>query len=411
MDGPLRAAVALAVVLSVSAVAPVGSGPAAASATATPVVSQQNTTSYLSLPDGEVRATRYDAVTLDTAGSVALDGGKMRARYLTVRIGAAFKNASTAAERRAALNESAERIETRIRALHQRERAALRALNRGEISTGSYVRELAAIHAEASALRTTVRTLVRYNRVADKPLSSTRLARMKVQLLPLYGPVRDRVATAMRDESTDATRVFVETSNTGVVLGTVVQDEFSTQFVREAYWGGGFDPTGPLTTDFSAARERFRANYSWVFDVGQTQFGLLTSPPNYASAGVFGLRASHPHGTTRQYHLISYMDGHTGEVFREMQYKDVTALPTHAVANTTTDGLRLRVEASHATGPMLVNVTDAGRPVDATVYVNGQTVADTGDDGELWTVAPRAGFNVTVAAGNRTVTATPRAGR
>ena len=108
--------------------------------------------------------------------------------------------------------------------------------------------------------------------------------------------------------------------------------------------------------------------------------------------------------------LTPYLDGGTGRVVKEDQRRELTDRPTDRRDATSDDGtLSVTVRTTYASGPMGVNATDpaTGRPVNATVLVDGDRVGPT-RRGTRWTVEPRGAVNVTVVRGDATVTTTVR---
>lgn len=368
-----------------------------------------NTTNFLSLAPEQVQRSRVDIVTLDTMGSVAVDTGRIHGRYELRRLQRSYLQAPNRSARRAVVRYAADRIGTKVDRLVARERAALAAYNAGKLSTQGYLRELAAIDAEARQLEQAVNQLHSYSNAVGEPVSTRRLARMKVQLLTVTGPVRQRVAAAMTGTPDGDTRVFIRTSSTGVVLSVVIQRDFATEYVREAYLGSALvlNNTGKREVkNIDQAEERFKTLYPWT--TNQTfNVGLITDAPYYLDAGVYVLWADHHQGASRRFDIESYLDASNGETFREFQFKDVARVPTRTLVTNTSQGLRLYVNGTRVGGPLEVQVinTTTGEPVAADVSVSGRDIGRTGQDGQLWTVAPSSSFVVKVSGGDRTLTA------
>lgn len=432
MDGPRTAAlaVAFALLLGLSPVAalPLEAGTSSsppdptvgqvgpATTVASPINGGGNTTAYLAIASTDVETSRFGVANIDAGGVAALDRAELAGRYTYLAIVESFTARDTPAARRVALELAFDRLETRVASLERRERAALAAFNRGDMSTRTYLRELAVIDASADALsRPMTQTYEYTDSMRDPPVQPERIAELKVRLVGLRGPVRDRIATAMRGESAPV-RVFVETSDTGIVLSTVTGSEFDRQYVREAFLPTARDPDGDdrfrtdRGYDLEAARQRASELYPWTFDnAGPTSTGLRTGEPYLYRAGVYSVSVDHPHGTAGQGDLVIFLDGATGEVFREIQFKDVSDVPTIAPRTNVSGGVVVEVNRTHIGGPLSVrvssNVTD--EPVAAQVFLDGQPVGTTGPDGLLWTVAPREAFTVTAAVGDRNVTVGP----
>lgn len=431
MDGPSRIVFALLLAVASSAAAapvapaqptvdeptPVSNQAVAGSAsgqpsvsptTNRPVVDRANSTSYLELPHDRLRTARFGVVAIDAGGSMAVDNANIHDRYTKKRLRQAFTAArDDPIEQRAVVNRTTDRVAEKVADLRERERQALANYNAGRISAQTYLRELAAIDAAARSLETTIGQLYTYDRAADLPVPRTQIARLKAKLVPLTGPVREQVRHAMAGE-TDPVRVYVETSETGVVLSSLSTGGFSTEYVREAYYGDGLDQRWtdkPITID--QFENRLSELYPWTTTNKENADSALTSEPYYSRAGIYGIAYNHPHGTVSDRDLVVYYDAGTTEIFREVQRLDVSTVPTRTIANRTDSGLRLRLHTTYPGGPLLIDVTRAstGEPVDAVVELNGERVGTT-QGTQLWTVAPRGSFSVTATSGAGNVTST-----
>jgi len=393
-----------------------GPGSPATDGLAPPVTGERNTTAYLAVAPDEVERTRFGTARIDAAGAAALDHAALEGRHSYLSLEESFTTAETAAERGAAAETALERLDGRVDALNRRERAALAAFNEGEMTTEAYLRELAVVDERADELSRSLTRLYEFvDSMRDPPVLPSRIAEQKARLVGLRGPIRDRVAAAMRGEA-DPARVVVETSDTAVVLATVIGSEFDRQYVREAYLPAVRDPGGTdqfrtdRGYDLEAARSRASELYPWTFaNAGPTSTGLRTGEPYLYRGGVYSVTVDHPHGTSRQGDLVTYLDGATGEVFREVQFKDLSEVPTAGPRTNRSDGLYVAVNRTHPGGPLSVRVRSnaTGDPVGASVSVDGQPVGSTGSNGLLWTVAPRGAFTVGVRSGGSNVTVGP----
>lgn len=377
--------------------------------TASAVVGTPNSTNYLTLAPEEIRTGRVRAVTLDASGSAAVDDARLEARYLAASIREAYETAPNETAARAAIRRGTARLADRIDRLAARERRARARYNAGEWGARAYLRELAVVDASAGRLQGTVEELHSLNRATETPVDPARLARLKLGLLTLRGPVRERVAAAMTGEESSEVRMYVASSETGTVLAMVVEDGVTTRYLREAYLGRDLTAENPGRTNISsidAARERFLSLYPWATSFDQYNIGLLTNAPYYLNAGVYALGVNHPQGTSRRFDLEAYLDADTGKVFREYQYVGVDDVRMEPAGTGESAGVRAAVEGTYVGGPMRVNVTDpaTGDPVDATVTVDGAAVGATGPDGKVAALAPGKTFTVTVTSDGRTAT-------
>ncbi|MFC7176812.1 DUF7096 domain-containing protein [Halosegnis marinus] len=338
-------ALALCVLLASTAAAlPLAAAPtdaADAVAPVQPVEPADNTTARLVLPAGDDRTSDFYTARLDVAGSTAAQTARIHGRYVTVELREEFAAAETDEERRRVVETTATEIDERLTELESRQETALSSYVAGDLSAGGLLRELVAVHTAARALETTVNQLYTYDRAVGTPVPPTEIARLKSRIIPLQGPVRDRVASALRTEGESA-RVYVVASGNGLVLSTVAEGDFSTQYVREALYRDGFDDSfsdRPITLD--TFRDRMEELYPWVFGTDPPTDTVLTSEPYYLNAGVYGIAINHPQGTVSDRDLVVYYDASTDEVFYEVQRQDVSTLPTRVLANATDDGLLL----------------------------------------------------------------------
>ena len=434
MDGPRTAALAvtfaLLLGLSPAAALPLDAGSSSAvpaspatptspvandsssrlNTTGLPITGGRNTTAYLAIRSADVERTRFASAHIDAGGTAALDRAEIEGRYSYLTLVESFTSAGTAVEREAAVEVALTRLDDRVAAVERRERRALAAFNGGEMSAQTYLRELAVVDTSADELSRSLTQLYEYvDSMRDPPVAPDRIAELKARLVGLRGPVRDRASAAMRGESAP-TRVFVETSDTGVVLATVAGPEFNRQYIREAYLPSSRDPGGTdqfrtgRGYDLGAARERASELYPWTFaNAGPTSAGLRTGEPYLYRAGIYSVTVDHPHGTATQGDLVVYIDGATGEVFHEVQFKDLSEIPTEEPVVNRALGIYVGVNRTHGGGPLSVDTRSnaTGGPVNATVFVDGDRVGTTGSDGKLWTVAPREAYTVAVGTEDR----------
>jgi hypothetical protein len=397
-------AVALLLASTAAAVPLSSSGPGAT--TTAPIVGEQNTTARLVLPEDADTTSGFATVRVDVAGATAVETARIHGRYQTIRLREAFGAAETEAAQRAVVESATADLAARINELEQRQATALTAYAAGELSTEALVRELAAVHAAADSAEGTLRQLYTFDRAAGKPVSESEVAQLKARLVPLQGPVRGRLAGSMGENRVE--RVHVTAADNGIILSTVVESDFSTQYLREAFYADGFDDRfADRPISFDEFQTRMEERYTWVFDQNPPIDTVLTSEPFYVRAGVYGIAINHPHGTVSERDLVVYYDAGTDEVFYEIQRKDVTTVPTNPLGTTTEGDLRLELRSTHPGGPLRVDVTNAvtGDPVTATVLVNGDPVGET-QEGRLWTVAPEDTVVVTAETPNENVSIT-----
>jgi hypothetical protein len=373
-----------------------------------------NTTAFLTIPANARETASYQQATLNIPSTLALDTQGLRGRFRQLTLDERFGATDTATARRAQLRATAARIETRIARLREREAATIAAYNNDSLSGRALLHELAVIHAAAGRLAAAA------DRVAARARSVPRSSingqpavswaqNRRIALGPLQGPVRERVAEAMRGNNTVRTtseipsglakigpaqsrsqsqrlaplRVYVETSRNGVVLATVDDG----QYYREVSLSGERNATGSRLSGSGDVLGRVRELYPWASNnSGHTELS------GNRRGGIFRVALFHDHGS-----LTVFLNQSSGRVFAEHQRKTLSGVPTTTSIIATEGRLRLRVNRTRSTGPVEISLaTPAGEPVDGTVTINSRVVGRTGTDGQVWAIAPQK--KVTIGA-------------
>lgn len=359
------------------------------------VETERNTTNYLDIPTREVQRDGFANASADVVGAIERDLAAVRSDYTTSSFDHAYEDAS---ERQTVegIRTEVERLESRISALRVRQERAIERYNVGDWSTERFLRELSTIDALARGIDE------RFEHLEDAvilPLPSnlkTEMQALKMELVSLSGPVRDDVGEAISGEREPFVTYTVTSADSVVTAYTGEQ-----LFYREAFRGSNRAYTGAnrfVSEDdprgFSAADQRAKELYPWAYAYGGG--GVDT----FVNTTIYEVTLDNPHGT-----LDVYLDGRTTDAFREIQRKGLSLLPTTPRGNVS-NGVRLTVNRTHATGPLQVAVAeDTGEPLNATVTVNGHRIGSTGSDGRLWTVTPYQQVRVVVeTADGRRVT-------
>lgn len=352
-----------------------------------------NDLDWLTLSDGPV-ASGTGHVGIDLSASLDDDANRLESRYDEYRIDARLDRTTADAERRAILREESERLSTAVTELRERERQAYVDYYEGDIGERELLIELATVHANAAVLEGSVSTLDdRTGSVSGLSLDAA-IESMQADLATMQGPVRERAADMLRGE-TEPTRIYVETDDSGVVLATV-EDGY---FYREAYRADYRDPgsAGTELHNLSDTIDRVTERYSqrsgdisWNLDEG-------------VGAGTHRATGTHSKGS-----LTAYIDTGTGEVYREYRTLRLDRVDTATVANRSKGGVELTVDGTVPGGPAKVSVTDASTaaPLSGEVAVNGRTLGETNDQGEIWVIMPRESMTVTASVGSTTVQTT-----
>lgn len=361
------------------------------------VVPEENTSEYLAPPPDSIDQTGQRGMAIDVAGSVSANAGEVRSTYYLASLKRIYDTAATDEERQEVVRNGTERIVERVDELERQERRAIQRYNEGEISETQLLRRLAIVNREARAIAGEDRAIDWLNTRADNlgmDSTSDRLSLQQTRLLPLLGPVRSDLASALDGE--DDVRVHVETSGDGIVLAMVHQSGTKVEYVREAY-----DPTAKTVnigdrynSSISAAEGRLEELYPWVV----TDNVATVSTEGPAFARIYQFTYPHRHGQ-----LTVYLDSGSGEVLQDIQRKDPEAVPTSTL-DVVDDDLRLVLNRTRAGGSLGVAVYDAssGEPVDARIEFDGDAVGRTGGD-RVWTVAPRGEVRINATDGDRTL--------
>jgi hypothetical protein len=377
----LVALVLLATVATGTPVAPTAApGPAASTDSTTPVVDVRNTTGYLTFADADAQTSQFGNATLNVASASAVDSGRFGDRLVGAAQRQAFESAPNETARTQALETAAATYERRIEALEQRQAQAIRRYDAGELSTAGFLQEMAVVDERARDSRRSVTRLL--DDATNQPSYSvpvgtqTRLESLQATPNILSGPVRERAALSVTG-TTGRERIYIETSTGGIVLTHVSGNDY----VREVFLADAYNRSEESEFSIDAAFDRARSLYPWADE------NRITTPSadGYGNTAVYRISIDHTQGS-----LVTFIDGSTREVFREVQEKRLESIPVTGTVSTTTDGLSLTVNETHENGPVEVRTTDpaTGDPVDARIRLDGQYVGSTGSTGHLWTAIP-----------------------
>jgi len=378
-------ALCLAAALGVGAV--VAAGPAGESGGGQPaVVTVSNTSGYLQPAGASAERRAYVHTDVEVGVAVADDVAELRATHERLTLANELEAAPDRTARLDALRDRVATIEARAEAIHAEQRAAREAYLDGSLSRGALLQRLARLDARADAAER-VRSTVE-ERLASSSAGAgsalTEAQNLEVALETVGGPATRRVRQRfIGNRSSGATYLSVVGSH-GLVVATVADD----RLYRDAVDATERDPDGPSQfagagePEISVALQRAASLYPWAFEFGSAAQPLR----GYGDTAVYRITAEHPHGR-----VSVYLDGATTNAFREIQQKRLEAVPVVEQRRATGDGLAIRLNATHETGPLGVTVTReaTGRPVDASLVVDGVVVGSTGADGHLWTIQPR----------------------
>lgn len=381
-------------VVAVQTSAPTTSTSVGQSDTVRPPV-EGNTTAVMTLGT-EAERTAFDSPSLSLGSALSMQRGEFETRLDVATLDQRLAAAETAERKRILLNQFRYRIERQIISLKAEERQVTQAFSNGTISKGEYLRTLGRIDGAAGELHTMARALEKRAEDVGGLSMSNLVSTIDGKLAPLEGPVRDRISKASRGELR-STRVFVATADTGIVLSTIVDDTYVREIVRTDHR----DPSAGGSMTLVDARNAVHEQYPWAEE--HPSRGTGTDP--YGSTSVYSVYIKHPHGT-----LIAYIDGGTGQVFKEVQHKWLTgekSLPPGPSVSNSSENVTVTVNRTYAGGPLRVKLTNAtGAPLDGQITVAGEPVGRTRGDGVLWTLGPADRFRVSATDGDTTVNVT-----
>jgi len=359
--------------------------------------SDRNTTTVMTLGTAPSR-TALDSPSLALGNSLAMNRDGFRTQLSINSLDRQLENADSAEKKKQVLNRYRYRIENRIISLKATEQQATQAFLNGTISEGEYLRTLGQIDAEAGEIRRAVNALKERAESANFGVDANSL---KIKLVTVEGPVRDRIAKTLQGRANPA-RIYVETADSGVVLSSIVDGTY----IRETFRSDNRDPSKRKSISVQNA----------ITEVIQPQYPWVSNPNNWtgSSRRVYSPIQSikytydYSHGS-----LTAYVDTGTAKVYREIQHKELTgepSLPPGPTVANSSENVTVTVNRTYPGGPLRVRLTNAtGAPLRGEVTVAGERVGRTGPNGELWTLGPAEQFRVSATYDDTTVnvTATP----
>lgn len=353
----------------------------------------EDTTNRLLIDDERERA--HASPEPDFATSVANADDELRVDADRHAFEEAFDGAADPEARADLIAEYRALIHDHVRALDEREEAAVTAHADGDLS-------------DTQLLRTILRN---YNEANELAAFNDALNEHTGQI-PGESPDNElqwKIATHQSDMRAELeaaatygheTVVTVETHESGYRLSTVAGGSYLHETTRFDLRDRDADADG---LSFGEAEEHAADRYPWALsNANSYRFHAAASPNFYLT------EISHDHGE-----LYGYIDGVTEEVTREHQLLAVNSLPTTEADSVTEDGLELTVNTTAASGPVEVSVADEdGDPVEGASIAIGEDDADwaevgeTDEEGTVWIAPPVGAYDVQAEDGLDTVTVT-----
>jgi hypothetical protein len=375
---------------------PEATDPTPASTSAAP---GNNTTRRLGLDGATVE--NYSSVTLDFAGAMAFSTERVASEYQTTLITVQLEQVQSTDARTAIVEAYLDGVVAEIREIEAEQEAAIRQYHAGEVDAETLLVRLAVVDMHARALQASMRRVQTVSSPIAIPIDN-RLQAITVELESYESRIRSHVATAATGElKTGANEIYVSASTDGVVVEMLTD----RRYYRNAYRADNRAPDAVDRFDrnIRVFRDRVRELYPWST---QGSIQRNSQVDTYVARNVYRTTYSHPHGS-----MAIYVDGGTRDVFHEEQSLVLNRLPRAQAVRSRTANVSVSVTPTTAGSPVLVNVTRpasgnaSATALDAVVRVNGNTVGRTGDDGELWVIAPVGDYQVSVGYDGTTINA------
>jgi len=356
----------------------------------------ENTTNVMTLGTEPTRSA-YDSPALALGNSLAMDYDESRTDLAVETLDQRLSTAETDERRKQILNRYRYQIENRIISLKAEERRVTNEFSNGTMSEREYLTTLGHIDAEAGEIRTLVDAIESRSEDVSRFDLQTDVSMLNGNLVSLEGPVRDRIGRTVRGE-TSPLRVYVSTSDSGIVLSAI----FGDVFVREAVRLDHRNQDTSSKLSLIEAQNVVLDRYSWA---SQNMDSDGTNTYGFGSTNVYFVSVSHQHGD-----VVAYVDGGTQQVFNEIQHKQLfgeNSLPPGPTVNESAENLTLGVSRTYSGGPLRVKLTNAtGEPVQGDISIDGEPIGRTTQNGVLWTLGPTEEFRVSATYDGRTVNVT-----
>ena len=243
----------------------------------------------------------------------------------------------------------------------------------GEIGSSEFLSQYQRTTVTASYLDTLLDGIAdRSDGLVDSPVTSNDLDHDR-SVIEMYttqiGTFLDPTATSL--VSSDTHGVHVQTTDEGYSLSLIEDDTWYLETVRTDHRDVAAETQFDGITDaFEYAGEL----YPWTSDQRDRQ-GITER----GGLGLYDISMPHGHGS-----LNAFLDGGTGEIYREYHELSLPALEVEESYTETGEGLTLTVNETSAAGPLEVTVTDeSGDPIEAELTTE-TTVGETDAGGTTW---------------------------
>ncbi|GAB3667960.1 hypothetical protein GCM10028856_12310 [Halopiger thermotolerans] len=309
---------------------------------------------------------------------------------------------ASAAEREEMIEAAYDRIQDRVEALEDREQSAIDAYVAGERSETEVLGTIARNYHEAVLLDEAINDLeTKSYRTSGYSLPSDQVRADRTILEAHRTELRAEIAMTSESE-TYSLLLEASANGSGYRLSAIDGSNYLVETVR-------FDNRDLSQSDLFVEYEsidRADSLYPWAADSISGDFP--SSQDHSTLKNLYWIEYAHEQGN-----LEVYLDGGTGNVYREIQVLSVSALPVTDERTHSEDGIELSIDKTAVNGPAEITVTDSATddPISATISIDGFEVGTTDpDDGTRWIVPPSGDqyelqvetssetFNVTVSS-------------
>ena len=306
---------------------------------------------------------------------------------------------ATADERAEMIDDARAQLKERSDELERREREIVREHNRGERSNAELLEVLIRNSHQADTIYDTFDhvhdradgvpgySITNQERRADKVVSELHQT-----------PIRENlVAAAQTPTDTYSHQVQIRTAETGYSLAMIDGD---TVLIETKRFDNRDTDSPDRFQDELTLFDQAQRFYPWAADEAGNNWGRQS----YTLTQLY--RVEYDFGTN---HVQIYLDGGTGDVYREYQELTLSELSVEEQREWTKGGLDVTLNETPSDGPVEITVLEAssGDPQSATITVNGDEIGKTdGQDGTLWYVPPTEEYELEIETSTRHISST-----
>ena len=350
-------------------------------------VEAEDTTNRLQL-SGEIREERATYGT-DFGLTLAAVDDHLRVDHEQYTIVDSEFDTATDEERENMIRTANNRITDRTEDLEEREREAVTAHAAGEITDTELIQTLLRNYNEAESLLHALNEIDdRTDAVPGYSLSNQQVradeATLELHRTSLRANLDQASQSSGLDEQPD---VRIQTSEDGYSLSMIEGDIYTLETVR-------FD-----NRDTDAENQFENYSNSETMEAATEHYPWAGGEQSWSSFNDYGEQNLYfVEMEDDRNHLQVYLDGGTGDVYRESQELALDSLPEDDSTSWIDDDLDLTITETPVNGPAEVRVADmvTDEPENATVTMNGEELGETDEDGTLWFLPPLGEYDVSV---------------